>query len=139
VSDLSKMNLVEIRDSVPDDLSFIFATWLKGLRYGNDWFGLIEPTAYHAHYHAVIEAILTNPAVTVKVACLKEDSDVVLGYAIYNKKTLHWVHVKKAWRSAGLAKSLVPADVDTVTHINKVGVSMLALRPHVRFNPFLIP
>jgi hypothetical protein len=67
---MNKADLVSIRPSTPEDRNFILATWLKGLRFGNDWFGLVESGAYYKAYHDVVEAILNSPGVTINVACL---------------------------------------------------------------------
>lgn len=133
---VDKKDLIMVRDMVPEDKNFIFSTWLRGLRYGNDFFELIESGAYYTHCHSAIEKTLANPGVVVKVACLKEDPNVVLGYSVYSGATLAWVQVKAAWRHIGIARSLVPDNILTVTNITKIGAAILKTRPHVRFNPF---
>ncbi len=133
---VSKSAMVTLRDGIDSDRSFIFASWLKGLRHGNDYFGLIQSDAYFKHYHRVIETILDDFEVTVRVACLKEDPDVILGYAVYKNDTLHWTHVKKAWRKIGLARDLVPPNITTVSNVTKVGISLLRKHPNVSFNPY---
>jgi len=133
---LAKDDLVTIRSGVMDDRNFIFATWLKGLRFGNEWFGLIDSKAYFAVYHAVIEALLSKPNVTVKVACLKEEPNVILGYAVYSGTRLDWVHVKKSWRNIGLAKDLVPEGITTVSHVTETGRNIIKKRGNISFNPF---
>lgn len=125
---------ITIRPGVAEDGAFLFATWLRGLYHGNDWFGLIDKDAYFAYYHIVISKILDKSEVLV--ACLADEPDVVLGYAVYRDHVLHWVHVKKAWRKMGIAKMLVPKDVTTCTHLTKVGKS---LKPKEwTFNPFIL-
>lgn len=90
-----------------------------------------------ANYHQVVEKLITDPRNTVKVACLKDDPEIILGYAIYNEFNLHWVFVKKSWREIGIAKNLVPSNVETVTHLTKVGLSILIQKyPRADFNPF---
>lgn len=133
---MDRNSLVSIRDATASDKNFIFATWLRGLRYGNDWFALIEPTAYYASYNNFIHGLLTKPGTVVKVACLLDDPDVVLGYAVYEGPVLHWVFVKKAWRGIGLAKSLVPNNTKVVSHLTVLGRNILKKHPQVQFNPF---
>lgn len=135
---VNKSELVIIRDSNPNDRNFIFSTWLKGLRYGNDFFGDIDSAPYYKHYHHFINAVLSKPDTTVKVACLKEDPEVILGYSVYRGDTVHWVQVKSAWRLIGIAKSLMPTQVTTVTHLTKTGRSILKKNPAVKFNPFSV-
>ncbi len=113
------------------------STWLKGLRYGNDWFELIEAPAYYEHYQKAVDHILDLVLTEVKVACLKDSPDVIVGYSVYRGSTLDYVFVKKAWRGIGVAKSLVPSGIVKVTHITAVGRSILKKYPKVKFNPFL--
>lgn len=133
---IDKKDLITTRDYVPSDKSFILATWLRGLRYGNDWFLAIDSTAYFQTYHRVLEQLLASPNSTIKVACLKDDSDVILGYSVYKKNRLDWLFVKKAWRGIGIAKQLIPQDITVVTHLTTVGRSMLKKSPNIIFNPF---
>lgn len=130
---------ITIRDYKPEsDRSFILATWLRGLYYGDSWFSLIPKRAFMEAYHIILERILANPIIVIKVACLKEDSDVILGYSVYHKVfkglALDWVFVKSAFRNIGVAKMLVPDDVVCCTHLTKVGK---AIKPkNCEFNPF---
>jgi hypothetical protein len=133
---LEKDKLVAFRAGTLEDASFIFSTWLKGLRFGNEWFGLIDSKVYFQVYHKVIESILSKTNVTVKVACLREDPGVILGYAVYSGPRLDWCHVKRAWRNIGLARDLVPSEITTVSHVTDVGRSILKKRGNITFNPF---
>lgn len=129
-----KGDLVAIRDAVADDHSFIFATWLRGLRYGNSFFREIDSEVYYKTYHNTIEALLL--VATVKVACLRDEPDCILGYAVYFGNKVHWTHVKKEWRRIGIAKSLLPPVFDTVTHLSATGQSILKKRKGLKFDPF---
>jgi GNAT superfamily N-acetyltransferase len=134
---MQKTDLVAIRDAVPSDKNFILATWLRGLRYGNDWFGAVDSDTYYKIYHSILEMVINDPTVTVKVACLREDADVVLGYSVSKGPRLDWIFVKKAWRKIGIGKSLVPQETQVVTHLTKVGLSLLKKHPELKFNPFI--
>lgn len=135
---MNKLDLIAIRDGEPGDKNFILATWLRGLRYGNDWFGAIEPSVYFSVYQKIIEVVLANPLVTIRVACLKEDKDVILGYAVYSGNRLDWIFCKKIWRGIGLTKILVPSQITVVSHLTALGKSILKKHPGVYFNPFSI-
>lgn len=136
---INRDELILIRPGEEADYAFVYSTWLQNLRHSNDWFKLIDAEVYYPVYHKVVERILETPFVRLKVACLKEDPTVILGYSVSNQDTLHWVHVRKSWRSIGIAKSLVPSSVKTVTHVNKLGMSYLLSHPgQLSFNPFLI-
>lgn len=137
---LNKADLITTRFAVPEDRNFIFATWLRGLKYGNDYFNLIDKDIYFKRYHQVLEHILTS-GVQINVACLKEDQSVILGYSVYKGDTLHWVFVKSAWRHIGIAKSLYPAETKKVTHLTKTGVKLFETKLkelNVIFDPFAL-
>jgi len=132
----AKNELIIIRPGQMEDANFIFTTWLKGLWFGNDWFGLIDSKVYFDTQHKIIESLLSQLTTKVSVACLKDDPKVILGYSVYSGHRLHWTHVKKAWRKIGLAKDLVPKEITTVTHVTEVGRSIMKKHSNIIFNPF---
>lgn len=136
---LEKAGLVKIRDWKLGDANFILSTFLRGLYYGNDWFREIPKDIFMSKYHDVAEHLLAYPTVCVKVSCLKEDEDVILGYSISrevdNQTVLDFIFVKSAWRKIGIGKSLLPPNFTAVSHLTKVGK---ALKPvNCVFNPFI--
>ncbi len=133
---MDKSKLITIRDGQPGDVNFIYATWLKGLRFGNDLFREIPAKVYFEAYHKVVEALLNRPGVVIRVACLLEDPDVILGYSVSKGDRLDYVFVKTAWRKIGIAKNLVPPTIRVATHLTKEGLSILRKRPDMHFNPF---
>lgn len=137
---LLKTGLVAIREYVPGDRNFILKTFLVGLYYGGSVFSDMVKGVFMKKYHAIAEKLLDYPLTKIKICCLKEDPDTVLGYSIYRyvdgKTVLDFLYVKKAWRRAGIGKSLLPLDIVAVTHLTKVGKS---LKPsNIEFDPFLI-
>jgi hypothetical protein len=142
---LDKSNLVAIREVVADDKAFILATFLRGLYYGDGWFRDIPKDIFMKEYHKLAEHLLTKEGTQIVVACLREDHDVILSYAIlgwepYAKSPnkLHFVFTKSAWRKIGLAKSLVPNTINTVTHLTKTGQMLMKKHPSIIFNPFAL-
>lgn len=128
----------EIRDFKPEDKSFIMATFLKGLYYGDSWFSLIPKRIFMDNYKHAAEALVNKS--TVKVACLKIDPDVIIGYSILSNDftTIHWCFVKKAWRKQGVGRSLVPQFPTEVTHLTEVGKRILPQFKNCVFNPFKV-
>lgn len=132
-------DLITTRSYLPDDRAFILACWLRGIYYGNTFFSEIPKNIFMEHYHKVLERFLDNPSVTITVACLKDDPQVILGYSVSRvskgQVVLDFVFVKKAWRQIGIAKSLTPSNLQAVTHLTKLG---RAIKPKgVDYNPFL--
>lgn len=130
----SSPNIV-FRTALEGDVAFIFATWLQGLYHGCSWAQEINKDVFFKNYHRVIEGYLGRPDTIVMVACFEDSPDVILGYSVYEAKTLHWIFIKKAWRRFGIAKKLVPAQISSVTHVTKLGKS---IKPKEwEYNPFL--
>lgn len=132
--------LYDIRDALPEDKNFILATFLRGLYYGDSWFSLIPKAIFMSNYKKVAEHLVSNPNINIKVACLKEDSSVILGYSILSQdfSTIHWVYVKNAWRNRGIAKAILPRLPTTVTHLSLLGKTLLPRFKDCIFNPFAI-
>ena len=134
--------IFDIRSMTLDDKNFIYATWLRGLYYGNAEMRRIDQEAFFKHYPAVVTLILSKPT-TVLVACLNSDPDVILGYSVasydsVNPGILHWVYVKEAWRQQGIAKSLIAnRDLEYRTHYTEA-VEKVNMIKNLTYNPFLI-
>ncbi len=130
--------LYDIRDYKSSDKSFVLATFLRGLYYGDFFFDLIPKDIFMANYKKIAEAMLTTPRVVIKVACLKEDPDVILGYSILSSdfQTVHWCFVKTPWRMKGIAKSLLPSNPSYISHLSALGKSLMSKFPNAVYNPF---
>lgn len=140
---VDKSELVTIRDLVEEDKAFIYATFLRGIYYGDTLFGEIPKDVFMTEYHKIIENILATPNRKVRVACLKEDPNVILGYSVSKARekgdTLDFIFVKAPWRKIGIGKSLLPENVIAATHATKLGLLLLKLKlPGVKYNPWLV-
>lgn len=113
------VNLVEIRDGDIDEKDFkelIYSSWLRPLYYDNDAFQAINSESYFKKYPIVINRILSLPDIAIRVACLRDDPNVIIGYSVLEPEKLHWVYVKKAWRQLGICKKLIPKGTAIHTH-----------------------
>ena len=131
--------LVSVRPYKPEDKAFIIATWLRGYYYGEKSIGEIEKSAFMECYNKRLNGLLDSGNLNIQVAALKEDPEVILAYSVSGKdgSVLHWVFTKAAWRKTGLAKSLVPVTIDTVSHLTSVGRSILKkYGSTIKYNPF---
>jgi len=130
--------LYDIRDMKEEDKNFIRASFLKGLYYGDSWFSMIPKDEFMKNYKSVIEHFLHDPTAIVKVACLSDDPDTIIGYSILSADyvTVHWVYVKSKWRLHGIAKRLVPEHPTAVSHLTELGKTLLPKLNNAIFNPF---
>jgi hypothetical protein len=130
--------MYDIRAASPDDINFIMATWLRGLYYGDSWFSMIPKNIFMDNYKKIAVTTMAHPKVIVKVACLKEDPTVILGYSIVSsdEQAIVWCFVKSAWRRQGIGRSLLPQSPKFVTHLTALGKSLMVKFPTAVFNPF---
>ena len=127
-----------IRPYKPEDKSFIMASWLRGLYYGDTWFSLIPKQIFMENYKHFLEALLDKS--TIRIACSSEDPDQIFGYAVLSKslQTVHWIFIKTLYRKKGIANQLVPKDITFVSHLTPLGQSLMVKRPGCVFNPFSV-
>ena len=123
---------------LPDSYrNMIYSKWLRSLRFGNDYFKLINPAAYYDAYNKYIQRIMAQPKTMVRVAVLNDDYDVALGFSVSRGNILDYVHVHRDNRFLGIGTKLVPNGIDTITHLTKTGMVIWANKyGHWAFNPF---
>lgn len=126
-----------LRNIQESDIAFVYSTWLKGLRYGNDTFKQMKADTFFKHYEAVLDSYFKRPYFKVVIACLKDDPDIILGWAATEKDIVHFAFVKKAWRQQGILNSMLQNYViHNCTHLTKIGNAIRLLKA-IEFNPFL--
>jgi len=130
--------LYDIRDYQQSDKNFVLATFLRGVYYGNSWFSGIRKDIFMDNYKRVAEFAIDSGRVAIKVASLKEDPDIIIGYSILSAdyQAISWVYIKKAWRLKGIARSLVPKHPKYVTHLSQIGMDLMKKLPGTEYNPF---
>lgn len=129
--------LYDIRNGNKEDLNFILATFLRGLYYGDFWFNLIPKDIFMNNYKHIATNIVNNSV--IKVACLKEDPSVILGYSLLStdQQSINWVYVKSAWRLKGIGRSLLPDSPISASHLSKLGLTLMnKYFKETIFNPF---
>ena len=92
---------VAIRLGRPSDLPYVVDTWVKR---GHD-----RGERLHAAT-ARVRAILARADSVLRVACLPDDSDAIIGWAAVtaaDSPTLHYVYVRKDARNQGIARLLL--------------------------------
>lgn len=126
------------------DKSFILATMLRGMYHGSSYYSRVPKDIFMSNYHKIAENLLADTYTTVTIACLSDDPEVILGYAIFKQVdksiVLDYVFVKSAWRKIGIAKKLVaPEQVSAITQLTDVGAILMKTKlPNAVFNPFLL-
>ena len=112
----------------------VIAKWGRSFRHGNDYAKLIDADSYFQNYPRYIQAILTLPQTTVRLATLIDDTDVVLGFSIVSDTTLHYVYVNRGVRRQGIGKTLIPPNIDRFTHLTTPVLGLWPIKmPNAKF------
>ena len=90
---------IVLRQAVETDHAFIYATYIRRRWFSEDNTTTLKRSTWSQLQHNRIEKILANQGAVV--ACLAEDPDVIVGYAL-DDSGKPWAYVKLAWRSPGL-------------------------------------
>ena len=130
-----------IRDAIPADLPLIYDSWKKSFRYdsgfGRSFTGFND--VYNSNYNKVIEHIILDEQTFTKIACLKNEPKVILGYIVFNTSTLHYIFIKEAFRNKfkifeGLM-GLIPG-LRSYTHRTSHFDHKMKSYGHLIYNPF---
>lgn len=120
----------------PERQPIILANFLRRQRYGNSYFKLIHKDHYFTIYERFIKLLLQRPDSMIRYAVLKNGT--ILGWCLYEKKTVHFVWVKKEACRKGIGSALLPKEFDSFSHItNKILSSWNSRFPNARFTPFI--
>lgn len=88
------------------DVAYISKAWKESLRsemmfeYGN-----LDPMPFYKEMDRRVPRLLSRS--TVVVACNPADEDHILGWIAAEGQVVHYVFVRRAWRSKGLAQRLL--------------------------------
>lgn len=132
-------DLYALRPYKDSDHSFIMATMLRGLYYGNPFFAMIpNKTSFMDNYKLICEALIKKHLVVM--ACLKDDPDTLLGYSITSMdgQVIHFCFVKKAWRKQGIGRALLPRAPKLFSHFTSLGLELSKKFDSCEFNPFAV-
>ena len=88
------------------DVGYILSSWLRSdsHTYRARECGRI----YSFEYHKILAQFLQRkPHPTVRVCCLPDDEDAILGWSITEPDCVHYVYVRKELRRQGIASKLL--------------------------------
>lgn len=111
----------------------IIAPFLNSLRYGNDYFKLIDKDSYYQSYGRYVESLLqTN---IINMASL--DDGTIIGWCLFGADHVHYIWVKKESRRFGVGRALLPKTFKYFTHMTNRGINIWVNKfPEKGFNPF---
>ena len=130
-----------IRHANPDDIPFIYATWLNSYRTDSDIGKSVKKSIYFKEYVKVLDSILAKDDTTVLVAVLPRNTAIILGYLVFQPSVIHYAFVKESFRKNNIAKSLL---IDSAQHFNFFTHRTKKSEPIIKskltqldYNPFL--
>lgn len=131
--------LYDVRDFKPEDTNFILASLKNGVYYGDERFKNVDKREFMKGYEPIANKMIFDTRYNVvKVACLKDEPDVILGYSILSAdyQGIKWVYVKERWRKKGIGKALVPHFATYCTHMTPPWEKIIKKFEAMVFSPF---
>lgn len=109
----------------PKDQAMIYATWRNSSWYSSFLKHHITANQFFKTQTFRIKNILDHA--NIRIACLEDAPEVIIGYCVYTGSHLDWIYVKSGegelgFRQKGIATLLVPRDIKTFTsQLTKIG------------------
>ena len=116
-------------------MPYIYGKFKRSLRHGNDYFSLMDQENFSKAYDVFIPHLISKSI--LRLAALKSDRDILLGFSLIEDAKLHYVFVQAEFRKLGIGKMLIPHAIDTITHVTKMGLQLWSSKlPKAKFKPF---
>lgn len=119
--------MVAGREGTPEDEAFIYATWRNGSYYGPN---RMKPAAefFRAKTEEIREILSRAKQVHqgIRIACIKDAPEVILGYAIFTGDGhLEWIFVKEQFRGKKIGTFLTPRLKTVSPEMTKAGAAIV--------------
>lgn len=129
----------KIREPLPSDLNFITSSFLKSMKKESSLGRSCSVRVFFKEFNEVIDYILSVS--TVLIACENEHANTILGYLIFEDKTIHYAYTKSDMRRFEIAKELIrfvfPDERSLQFSQNTNDMKAIAKKyPELIFNPF---
>lgn len=133
------LETITIRPANPADLSFIYSTMLKSLRFDSEIGKSVRSNVFFREYRLVLDQILLNSETLI--ACDQQDPEVIYAYLIYKlPDVIEYAFTKQAFRNLGLQNKLYKSSGLCkelfATHKTETAQRIM-LNKEIEYNPFL--
>lgn len=131
---------LKIRPMKESDTNFILDFWLRS-HYKSMTGYKPSSKVFFQNHQKQIEKLHESQSIICQVACLPDDEDVILGFAVFGTDyTLHYVGVKETFKKLGIAKKLLKSFFKdrseiTVSHWGK-DIKHIQKIYRVNYNPY---
>lgn len=137
---------ITIRPFVESDSPYIYSTWLKHYKYSSEFAMRIPAHTFYEMHKQIIERIINRKSTQIKIASLKEDKEIIVGYLVTEtykapSPLLHWIYTKRTFRNMGIARHMldtVDLSSSPFTHFTKDMSWLMKKYPGLNYNPYLL-
>jgi len=136
---------LELRSYSPiSDKSFIYSSWLKTYKKASYFAKRIRNDVFFKEHHKIIDYLFSKPTIAVLIACPKGDPDTITGYLVYEpNKVVHFIYIKDAYRSMGIArvlfeKALIDPSHITFSHWTNAVDEFIKKYPEIIYDPYAL-
>lgn len=138
---------MEVRLGCADDLSFVYATWLRSYKHSSYYAKRIRDKVYFHFHHKILESLMRRPGIVFLVASLKGEANVIFGYLVAEERNaaviVHFSYVKPTWRRLGVFTTLIEEanihlDESFFTHWTLSTDWLVKKYPGLTYNPYLL-
>lgn len=109
----------------------IFSKYLRSLKSGSYYFRMCDSVSFFQNYHLYFENLLKRPQIKFHIAVLSDNEDVVLGWAVKEGHTLHYVYVSPEQSGQGIARTLCGV-FSEVTQMTEAGAKIWKKMKHIK-------
>lgn len=143
------MTQFKYRSYVPEDIPFIHSSWGTSYYKGAGYKKVVSPQEFHKKHRPLRDKILDSSNSTIVVVCAETDPTLIVGWAAVERPEdedlmlIHYIYVKQAFESLGIAKTLIEKMVKTnaiiTTHLTPCAEKILRTKKiRYLFVPHLI-
>jgi RimJ/RimL family protein N-acetyltransferase len=141
------------RPYIESDLNFIKSSWASSYYKGANYQDHLSPDEFHSRHRLIRDRILSKPNTAIIICASKElNPEIIMGWVLVERPEkspgfiLHYVYVKQAFKSEGIARELLslalPQTPVLVTHLTEKASRIMANNKikylNFHFTPHLI-
>lgn len=129
-----------LRNACERDIPFIYSTWASSYRYGSPLGKSCRNKIFFPYFNRVIDWILMRDQCKIRVACSKEDANIIFGYIVFEPNIIHYAFTSELLRRFGIFNSLLREIKDPMYFTLKTFsiTEIIKKYPDLIFNPFLL-
>lgn len=135
------MNTWSVRKAIPEDIPFIYSSWLNSYKYDSTVGFSVRKGLFFSEYRTILDYILSQSDTKVLVACDPDYPNTIFGYLVYQPNTIHYAFTKESFRNLGIQTSLynaaeLGAGAVYYTHSTYSLRDMIHNHPDLVYDPF---